>query len=136
MCMRQPSGNHRTRGYFPAMMSRHPLARTYLNMIYRCFDSKHPLYPRYGGRGISITDEWLPDEKGTGEGFLNFIRDVGERPVGTMADGRSCYGLERRDNDRDYSRDNCYWKKMDTKEKVEKKVEVCMGINVDGDTRE
>lgn len=38
--------------------SRHPLAKTHSAMIHRCKDRSNPSYPRYGGRGIYVCDEW------------------------------------------------------------------------------
>jgi len=44
----------------------------------RCYGSKRPDYPRYGGRGISVCERWMS--------FDNFLADMGERPVGTTID--------------------------------------------------
>jgi len=59
----------------------------------RCFRVKDPAYPRYGGRGITCCERWNT--------FENFLADMGPRPPGKS--------LERRDNDKGYSPDNCYW---------------------------
>lgn len=64
------------------------------SMIQRCENSNHDAYPRYGGRGIKICQRWR-------KSFINFLTDMGQRPIGTC--------LERRDNNGNYEPNNCYW---------------------------
>jgi hypothetical protein len=60
----------------------------------RCTDPSNDHYPNYGGRGITMCDEWLND-------FSAFIAHMGPRPPG--------YTLDRRDNNRGYEPGNCRW---------------------------
>lgn len=62
-------------------------------MRQRCFSKTCAAYVNYGGRGITVCTEWLE--------FSQFFEDMGHPPAGMT--------LERRDNDQDYSRSNCYW---------------------------
>lgn len=62
----------------------------------RCHDQTHGQWADYGGRGISVCDEWRGDT-----GLARFIADMGERPP-----KRS---LDRRDNDGGYNKANCRW---------------------------
>jgi len=62
-------------------------------MIQRCTNPKNPVFSLYGGRGIAVDPNWLI--------FLNFYDDMGEAPTGLT--------LERRDNNKGYSKSNCYW---------------------------
>lgn len=62
-------------------------------MLERCNNKNSQAYKRYGGRGITICDRWLS--------FENFYEDMGDPP-----DGMS---LDRIDNDKGYSKDNCRW---------------------------
>ena len=63
-------------------------------MIQRCGDPEHPMYKRYGGRGIKVCESWMT--------FENFIKDMGKRPS-------VHHSIDRRNNDKGYSPDNCYW---------------------------
>lgn len=44
-------------------LSKHPLYRVWVGMRVRCYDPKHCMYHRYGGRGITVCDEWLESFK-------------------------------------------------------------------------
>ena len=55
--------------------TRSPEYRTWCGMIARCHNTKRENYPRYGGRGIRVCDEW----RGPG-GFERFLAHVGARP--------------------------------------------------------
>lgn len=42
-------------------MSNHPLYSVYRGMLERCYDKRNISYPRYGGRGITVCEEWRLD---------------------------------------------------------------------------
>jgi hypothetical protein len=66
-------------------------------MISRCHREGDPEYPNYGGRGISVCQEW----RGSG-GYQKFVDDLPTRPSRR-------HTLERKDNDLGYSKENCKW---------------------------
>lgn len=66
---------------------------TWCDMKKRCENPKDRAYKRYGGRGITVCDRW--------QSFENFLEDMGQKPVGLS--------LERKENDKGYSPDNCIW---------------------------
>ena len=65
-----------------------------LHMIDRCTNPKCKEYNRYGGRGIAVCNEWI----GSYEAFRDWAKANGYR------DGLS---LDRIDNDKGYSPENC-----------------------------
>lgn len=68
--------------------------RTWATAKARCSNPKNDDYKNYGGRGISMCEEWRDD-------FMAFYRHMGPRPDGLT--------LERINNDGDYEPGNCKW---------------------------
>lgn len=68
--------------------------RTWSNMIDRCTRASAHQWKDYGGRGITVCKRWLK--------FENFLSDMGEPPEGMT--------LDRVNNNRGYSRQNCAWR--------------------------
>lgn len=73
-------------------------------MVGRCTCETHHAYSDYGGRGIRVCERWLPD--GKGQGFKNFLTDMGPRPMGKT--------LDRKDPQGHYEKTNCQWADADT----------------------
>ena len=69
------------------------------SMVQRCTNPKHPAFEHYGGRGITVCDEWLNFEK--------FLSDMGEKPSAGLS-------IERKKNELGYYKENCIWATQST----------------------
>jgi len=78
-----------TRGGKPS-----PVYTAWQSMWSRCRDPKNKRYADYGGRGITVDERWRT--------FEGFIDSMGAPPEPDMQ-------LEREDNDKGYSPENCVW---------------------------
>ena len=58
----------------------------------RCLNPNNKYYKNYGGRGITICDRWI-------NSFENFLEDMGDR--------EKYLSLDRVDNSKGYSKENC-----------------------------
>ena len=75
-------------------LARHPIYYIWKGIRQRCHNKNNPHYPKYGGRGISVCEEWRND-------FMSFYEWV-------VSNGwRSDLQIDRIDNDGDYHPLNC-----------------------------
>lgn len=109
--------------YFMEKYVLHKLSRSREYQIWcdvkqRCSNIKNRSYKNYGGRGITVCDEWK-------ESFLNFYRDMGPRPSKN-------HSIDRIDNEKGYFKENCRWASHTTQsnnKRIQKRnISGCKGV--------
>jgi hypothetical protein len=76
-------------------MRQSPEYSIYSAMLSRCYNPKNKRYDRYGGRGITVCQEWRDD-------FSAFYNHIGPRPS-------KQHSIDRIDNDLGYMPGNVRW---------------------------
>lgn len=73
----------------------HEMFHRYRSMIDRCYNKNAAEYENYGGRGITVCQQWI-------DSIDSFIQDIGVPSSPT-------HSLDRKDNNAGYSPDNVRW---------------------------
>lgn len=80
------------------------LYRIFHGMKDRCYNSKNKDYARYGGRGITVCEEWKNDYSS----FKNWALSNGYKDTLT---------IERKDYNKNYCPENCEWITMEQQQR-------------------
>lgn len=87
------------------------LAHIHKTICDRCFNPNSKRYPDWGGRGIKVCDEWYTPGVPGNPGLVNFYnwatKEAGYVDPAPDAPQRTWPTLDRIDNDKGYSPDNC-----------------------------
>ncbi len=83
--------------------------RTYRNMMDRCFNPNHRAFHNYGGRGVTVCEEWCKSYKA----FYDWAYANGYDPSLSGLEN----SLDRIDVDGDYCPENCRWISMSEQQK-------------------
>lgn len=75
--------------------TKHRLYKRWIAIKQRCLNTNNDSYKNYGGRGITICEEWK-------HSFQTFLDDMEDSYI-------EGYHIDRIDNDKGYSKDNCRW---------------------------
>jgi hypothetical protein len=73
---------------------RNPIYCLWINMLSRCERPKDGSYNRYGGRGITVCDQWHDWETFSEDAYVGWSEGL---------------SFDRIDNNKGYSPDNCKW---------------------------
>jgi len=93
-------------------------------MKQRCYNEKHIQYKNYGGRGISVCDDWRNNFYAFSEWALsNGYQDPNENDARGAA-----LSIDRIDNDKGYSPENCQWISLSANAKKTKHPAPCKGF--------
>ena len=108
--------------YEPHGMSNTPINRVWRDLKTRCINPNNKQYKDYGGRGISVCEEWK-------NSFLTFYKDMGDVPFKGAQ-------IDRKNTDGNYCKENCRWatRSLNMANKKTRSTNMPRGVQLNGKT--
>lgn len=98
-CLKKEVGEKWGKSHKKHGMAKTKLYRRYHSMLDRCYNKNNKGYKRYGGRGITVCDEWI-------NSFTAFYDWATSNGYDTVENGHY-WSIDRIDNNKGYTPDNC-----------------------------